>query len=899
MLIDNIDITKKHEFVLTLTMTNKKELAILKDIINPQLEVNMDTQNRLSFEVPYFIEEPFTFSHEWVYNTDYDLIKVKNLIRLNNEQYFVINNVTLASGEKSNKKIECVSLENKLSKKNIVLNGIERQLHSDELHVGQGIFDILEEETSWSMGVLDHNAKYETINNSEVVKYRWFDSINKSWYDFLTNDVTEAFNVILFFDTINKKIDVYDRNTFGENKGLYLSEENWIKNISKTIRGENIVTRLHISGREDIEISTVNPNGKNYIECFDYVKLNGQMSEELIEALEKYNILLNQKNAEFQTLKSGLDSLVNQRTIKQGQMLDVQEEITGLEHLQAAYIKEKNNTDLPTVKANIQTKKTELANIQTELNNLQTQINTKNSEIAQIASDIEKENSLDEQGNNIFSEDLLEELDDFIEEDYWSNNNYLTPETLYNAGYEILLDRNTPPVEFDMDIVSFLDCAEGVDEREKLVLGDLVYAYSSKTQTDEEVRIVGYTYAPQSNSLKISFSNKRKKTDDNRTIANIINSVNNTKKTVDLSKFMWDKSSDNNNWIENFRNAALDVAKQNVVGQVGKNKFNMSERGIFVIDASNENYQIAITSSTIAFTTDAWSSARTAIDENGIYANYLVGKVILGEQLFVGNNDGTVELTGLGMTIKDQNGNLKVKIGKLDNGNYGITIYGASGNVVLSEEGMLQTLPYLREDNLDSSNPLLFLVNLPPSTISVRSAKLSFLRLPFRAYEKAAKSGGNGTKTSDASSKTTTDDGGASYSILSSGIRGDLTDLVGTYNSTARDGDHYHTFTMAAIDHTHDFSTDDHSHGMSHTHNVQLPGHTHPLDFGIFTDTLPTNTDIYIDGVLRIDGNYNGDTMNVDITEWIQTGGIHRIELTSESLGRLHCSLIIECFVTT
>ena len=73
----------------------------------------------------------------------------------------------------------------------------------------------------------------------------------------------------------------------GADSGLYLTEDNYIKSIEKVDNTNEIVTRLSLIGRDEVDIYEVNPLGTDYVENFDYFIENGEMDDEEIVAILK------------------------------------------------------------------------------------------------------------------------------------------------------------------------------------------------------------------------------------------------------------------------------------------------------------------------------------------------------------------------------------------------------------------------------------------------------------------------------------------------------------------------------------------------------------------------------------------------------------------------------------
>ena len=140
-------------------------------------------------------------------------------------------------------------------------------------------------------------------------KYRYFEETEGlKWLDFLRNGFSSAFNALVLFNTKEKKIDIYDEETFGEHSGITLAIDNFIKDINISRNTNEIVTKLYCNV-DGMYITENNPTGQNYIENFSYFMENELMSEELIEALLLHEEIINSVSSDLELAQSELKKL--------------------------------------------------------------------------------------------------------------------------------------------------------------------------------------------------------------------------------------------------------------------------------------------------------------------------------------------------------------------------------------------------------------------------------------------------------------------------------------------------------------------------------------------------------------------------------------------------------------
>lgn len=160
----------------------------------------------------------------------------------------------------------------------------------------------------WSIGHVD-----ETIAN----KQREYSVSSKSIYDFLTGDVAEELDCLFKFDSVNRKISVYDllnycencekrgeftdtcpecgshniRRGYGTDTHIFISARNYANKISVEGEEDEVKNCFTVSGGDDIMTAAVkncNPSGSEYIYYFSESDYE-DMPIELVNKLKDYN----------------------------------------------------------------------------------------------------------------------------------------------------------------------------------------------------------------------------------------------------------------------------------------------------------------------------------------------------------------------------------------------------------------------------------------------------------------------------------------------------------------------------------------------------------------------------------------------------------------------------------
>jgi hypothetical protein len=154
-----------------------------------------------------------------------------------------------------------------------------------ELSLLNLIFNYIPE---WQIGNVDVNLWR---------KERSFEQDRIDVYSFLTNDIADTFKCVVAFDTLNKTVNFYEEVDDGITEDgkvltrwdtdIYISRDNLANEVQIKISGDNIKTKLKVSGGDSIDVSEVNL-GKSYIMNLDYYHNEDWMDQDLIEAYDDY-----------------------------------------------------------------------------------------------------------------------------------------------------------------------------------------------------------------------------------------------------------------------------------------------------------------------------------------------------------------------------------------------------------------------------------------------------------------------------------------------------------------------------------------------------------------------------------------------------------------------------------
>lgn len=511
------------------------------------------------------------------------------------------------------------------------------------------------------------NLTYQTSQEEEkmATKYRYLEHSQSYWYQYLKTTVQEAFGVYIRFNTHNKTIDVFNEEQFGQWKGFHLDFDNLLSKINKQPNMSELCTRLWIQSNS-VDITEVNPLGTSYLEDYSYFEQSGTMSESLSSALKRYYAHVEVKQVEWleiSKLKSSNDQWLTKRN---SELTSLNEQVKAKQAILTAYLKDKDNEEgQKRVAQELKELEEQVSQKLSQIETLKAQSDEYLSQMQLIGKQMAKETSEDSQGK-IFTNVDLEELDDITIEQTYTDDYYTKAKGLFEYGKTLMKDKATLRYTFTLE---HKDLAQNIKHplgwEWFIELGAKVeIADKDIANKDGFITIYAYKYSPKTKQMtSVEFDNNSAVIKAVSGIASFSKIAHNTANMTDFWKHTWVEADKATAIVSDIRKNGLDLASNMVRGGNTVNKISMTESGIFVIDAENEDNQVYIGASLIAITDDRWITSKTAIDKNGLISDTLVGRLILGEKLFISNEDGSFEILPNGITIRDELGKEQVSLG--------------------------------------------------------------------------------------------------------------------------------------------------------------------------------------------------------------------------------------------
>lgn len=529
----NLDL-KSPEIKLSIMKPNEQTVGRLTEAYDVKESLKLSSTSELNLTIPNVIEQ----GGQIIKNKNTELMRPRYLVKVkegNKERIYIIDQPISKSDDSSEDvSYSCLSREYELTFDRI------RGYEQESLNCKQAL-DVCLKDTRWTIG---------NIPPSLLLKFRGFKVGSKNKYEFLT-EIMETFNAIYIPDTVNRKLHIYNKEEFGQYRGLNIKDGHLLEGIEMDVQLSELCTRLICVGGDGLGIQRVNLTGQNYVDDFSYylypferdinkktIKHSNYMSDALCHAILDHQTLLKSKEGTFNDLLSQLELKQIERTTKQNELFVLETELKKI--LDTLAIEQESGTDLPEYSpSDRDAKQSQISAKQNEINTINTQISSIESQILQLKTELSYSKN--------FTEDQLIEMVEFVHRKEFENSNITNDKDLIFEGKKYLGEINTPPVNTKVDIVNFLELVEYQHQWDKLALGDIVRIYHPRLNIDIKTNITAIERDYESGDLSIELNNGKTVLNKYEQIMKEMYGAIFDTKDLKRSKYVWENTALNFN----------------------------------------------------------------------------------------------------------------------------------------------------------------------------------------------------------------------------------------------------------------------------------------------------------------------------------------------------------------
>ena len=628
-------------------------------------------------------------------NPYYNQIENKMTILATGISWFQVTSLSEQNdGDNPYKEVECSSLENEFTTKRLTSfgqlgstddwdGGLDLYKLYDITNTSKSIMHIvLAELPSWSIGTIDSN-----IDNG----WRSFSDDDTDAYTFLTGSVSETYDCFFRFDTFAKTVSAYSLESLNDHTGIILSHRNLIKNINFKSNANDIRTRMAVYGGDDrgngnLNIIPCNATGTSVIANYDYYI--DKMSQGLQVAYANYK-------DSYQTNSNNLSILLNTIGNLYTELSDLEykspttdsEDWTqyGLAHLlefQDTYstimseslgnstIYAQNRAKYNAIISEVACRKQQIALKQAELD---TKIALKGSYVVKF--------------ENYLTLDQRKELSRLAYDTTFTDSSFIaTTEmtdkeilemqlSLKNLAEKKLNRMCKPQYTLEVDVANYMNIPEFKSFAGRIQLGSIItvdWDEKGLGRFNVESRVLHiHINFDDFDDFSLTFSSKNS-LDGHFALEELQQQVVSTFISQAIGSSSWATIKNNNNEVNMFISSALNAAKNKIVNSESQSvvfgEFGLQIKKINKDTGGFDPKQIWMANGMIAFSDDGFETVKMALGEvevngsnyYGVVADALIGRLIIGNSLFLQNGDATMTFASNGLTVT--NGINTVKI---------------------------------------------------------------------------------------------------------------------------------------------------------------------------------------------------------------------------------------------
>lgn len=672
--------------------SDRATIAELHHIYDRSLSINYGGINELTFTVPYNILDDDNMTKR---NPLVDLIYGDYLVRYEYKtktEYYVITNPEYTVDGSGKETLNIIAYQQHFEWKNKLVRAFKGTFPLYDPVGTNGVLNkTLLKQTDWTIDYID---------SSLLLKQRTFDESESNLLEFTLSAIDKYGSYIPVVDTVNKRLSVYLDENYGLDEGLRIENGHYLKSLKETDRFDEVVTRLYIYGDKDLSINTLNPTGTSFLENYSFY-MHGYtedrsgntltsskfMSDSLCKAIKAYENLLQSKSTVFTGYLTNIAGFQATLITKENELFVLQGEKKVLEDRRDVYIAANEPANVKLMSEQIEDKQILINTKNAEIITLKTSIAGVEGQIATLT------NQLSETNN--FTPTQIKEKQFFTKEKTWQESNYTKAEDLLEQGSKNLQLWCQPKVAYECDIIDIISALNVKYDKDKLKIGTVISIYYPRFDIDIKAKIITINHDIDKKSLSLVIANTKDIKSGFLKIKDLLQRSNTTSTTLDMSKYKWDLSTENNTQINDILNEAWDANKRAIEAGDSQN-YSLNERGLTLKSPTDPLNYLRGLHNIIGFTNDGGNTWKNALTPNGLVAEVIRGKLgafatIVTDQILIGSKligDGLINSSGAWNTAATQAGN-SVQKSTLYNG---VKIDSTSGLVITRSDNKSRSI---------------------------------------------------------------------------------------------------------------------------------------------------------------------------------------------------------------
>lgn len=510
-MIFNLSKVYENELQIYIEQANgDKVYDITRVVIRPKLVAKYNNYSEFSFTIPSKVNGVDIEAFDYVDN--------KRRLVIANMGRFTIDTVNRVNdGVNNYKEVTCKSVEYEMNNKSIgVLKGT-LPLWSDTSSDDSVMKQILALLPKWSIGTVEEGLK---------TKRRTFDVKDQKIYNFLVNDIENAYDCVFDFDTLNYRINIVSIANSTTDTDIIIDFDTLLKQLGDSYKADEITTVLDVTGG-NLDIRRVNPTGTNFIYDFTYYKTLDWMSQGLIDAITTWDNKRASYVTEYSNLLTQYISKTSESEVLNAQYPALYKDYKAKNDNLIKYLTTRPAESDPTYQTWLQERDRQFYELNQAIDRLEVNDSRRqqlNNEIKPIDDRLKEINGLCKYENN-FTLEQRKELEPFYLEGKYENKAFayvkgFTEEdkqsialALFEHGKIVIQRMCKPRVNFDIDMVNILAMSKADVFKEQLSTGSVISIVDKNTILRSVLMEISLDLQDFSN-LELTFSDKLRDIDD-------------------------------------------------------------------------------------------------------------------------------------------------------------------------------------------------------------------------------------------------------------------------------------------------------------------------------------------------------------------------------------------------
>ncbi|QSN68394.1 hypothetical protein JTZ62_04355 [Mammaliicoccus sciuri] len=262
------------------------------------------------------------------------------------------------------------------------------------------------------------------------------------------------------------------------------------------------------------------------------------------------------------------------------------------------------------------------------------------------------------------SEELYKEREQFVYSAIWQEENHTDAKELFDDAEEQLKKKNNVTRSLNVGIVNFIQSLEHKEDWDKLNVGDKIVFSNKFFNKKLKAYITEMQIGFDENSVNLTLSDVFDYKDEMQRVSELIASTSSTSNQVNMHKQQIKESQGKLTKMTELIEGEWDANKQRVLA--GNETVDIGSHGVKVISNENPNEFVIMVGGVIAMTKDGGETFKTGVTPDGVNAEMLIGKMIIGEDLWLENESGTMRFNKDGFHIDSSLFHLTTNDGKED-----------------------------------------------------------------------------------------------------------------------------------------------------------------------------------------------------------------------------------------